>query len=161
MSTRLGLALGITLAMAVATWWLGASRVAIEAGRDTATFATQALFVLALLRAMLMALVAPRVAARDGYTEGVRSALPIVAAAWPVVVLAWAASTDSLARALLMELTLVWGAFVAPLPGDLLGRWRAGRASNAALAASAGVAVAGGVWLLALHSKSLADWLHA
>ena len=62
MSTRLGLALGVTLATATAVWWLGASRVAIQSGGDTSLLAAQALFVLGVLRAMLIAVSAPRVA---------------------------------------------------------------------------------------------------
>jgi hypothetical protein len=156
MSTRLGLALGLSLATAIATWWLGASRVAIESGRDTALLAAQALFVLALLRSLLLTVSAPRVAAREGYAAGVRSALPVVTAAWPVVALAWAASTDSIARTLVVEIALLGVACVAPLPGYLLARWRPGRASNTALATLAGVVVACGVWLLALHVPALA-----
>jgi hypothetical protein len=160
-STRLALALGITLATVIAAWWLGASRVAIESGRDAALLAAQALFVLALLRGMPLALSAPRVAVRDGYAPGVRSALPIVTAAWPVVALAWAASPDSIARTLAVEVALLCGACIAPLPGFLLARWRPGRASNGALATLAGVAVACAVWLLALHAQALVGGSHA
>lgn len=161
MSTRLGLALGIALATVIAAWWLGASRVAIESGRDAAPLAAQALFVLALLRGMLLAVSAPRVAVRDGYAAGVRSALPVVTAAWPVVALAWAASTDGVARTLAVEMVLLCFACVAPLPGHLLARWRPGRASNAALATLAGVLVACCVWLMLLHSHALAGGAHA
>lgn len=161
MSTRLALALGITLATVIAAWWLGASRVAIESGRDAALLAAQALFVLALLRGMLLAVSAPRVAARDGYAAGVRNALPIVTAAWPVVALAWAASTDSIARTLVVEVALLCIACVAPLPGYLLARWRPDRASNGALATLAGVVVACVVWLFAFHTQALVGGTHA
>ena len=37
MSTRLGVALGLGAATAVAAWWLGASRTAIVGGTDAAS----------------------------------------------------------------------------------------------------------------------------
>ncbi len=160
MSTRLGLALGITLATATAVWWLGASRVAIQSGGDTALLAAQALLVLGVLRAMLIAVSAPRVAARDGYSAGVRSALPIVTTAWPVVALAWTASADSVVRTVLLEIALICGALAAPVTGHVLARWRRGSAATVPLATLAGIALACCVWLLSLHWRQLAGWLH-
>ena len=160
MSTRLGLALGITLATATAVWWLGASRVAIQSGGDTALLAAQALLVLGVLRAMLIAVSAPRVAARDGYSAGVRSAIPIVTTAWPVVALAWTASADSVVRTVLVEIALLCGALAAPVAGHVLARWRRGSASTVPLATLAGIALACCVWLLSLHWRQLAGWLH-
>jgi hypothetical protein len=162
MSTRLGLALGIVLATATAVWWLGASRVAIQSGGDTARLAAQALFILGVLRAMLIAVSAPRVAAGDGgYTAGVRSAIPIVTTAWPVVAIAWTASADSVARAVLVEVALLGGALAAPVVGHMLARWRRDRASTVPLATLAGVALACCVWLLSVHWRELAGWAHA
>jgi hypothetical protein len=160
MSTRLGLALGITLATATAAWWLGASRVAIQGGGDTALLAAQVLFVLGMLRAMLIAVSAPRVAARDGYAAGVRSAIPIVTTAWPVVALAWAASADSVARTLLVEGALLCGALAAPVAGHVLARWRQDSASAVPLATLAGVALASCVWWLSVNWRPLAGGLH-
>jgi hypothetical protein len=160
MSTRLGLALGITLATAAAVWWLGASRVAIQSGGDTALLATQALLVLGVLRAMLIAVSAPRVAARDGYSAGVRSAIPIVTTAWPVVALAWMASADSVARTMMVEGALLCGALASPVTGHVLARWRRDSASAVPLATLAGVALACCVWLLSVHWRPLAGWLH-
>ncbi len=160
MSTRLGLALGITLATAAAVWWLGASRVAIQSGGDTALLATQALLVLGVLRAMLIAVSAPRVAAKDGYSAGVRSAIPIVTTAWPVVALAWMASADSVARTLMVEGALLCGALAAPVAGHVLARWRRDCATAVPLATLAGVALACCVWLLSVHWRPLAGWLH-
>ena len=161
MSTRLGLSLGITLATATAVWWLGASRVAIQSGGDTALLAAQALFVLGVLRAMLIAIAAPRVAAKDGYSAGVRSAIPIVTTAWPVVALAWMAGADSAARTVLVEVALLCGALVAPVAGHVVARWRRGSASAVPLATLAGVALACCVWLLSVHWQQFAGWAHA
>lgn len=160
MSTRLGLALGITLATAAAVWWLGASRVAIQSDGDTALLAAQALLVLGVLRAMLIAVSAPRVAARDGYSAGVHSAIPIVTTAWPVVALAWMASADSVARTMMVEGALLGGALAAPVAGHVLARWRRDSASAVPLATVAGVALACCVWLLSVHWRPLAGWLH-
>jgi hypothetical protein len=160
MSTRLGLALGITLATATAVWWLGASRVAIQSGGDTALLAAQALLVLGVLRAMLIAVSAPRVAARDGYSAGVRSALPIVTTAWPVVALAWAASADSVVRTVLIEVALLGGALAVPVTGHVLARWHRGIASTVPLATLVGTVLACCVWLLSFHWRQLAGWLH-
>lgn len=160
MSTRLGLALGITLATAAAVWWLGASRVAIQSDGDTALLAAQALLVLGVLRAMLIAVSAPRVAARDGYSAGVRSAIPIVTTAWPVVALAWMASADSVARTMMVEGALLCGALAAPVAGHVLARWRRDCATAVPLATLAGVALACCVWLLSVHWRPLAGWLH-
>ena len=160
MSMRLGLALGITLAAAAAVWWLGASRAAIQSGGDTALLAAQALLVLGVLRAMLIAVSAPRVAARYGYSAGLRSAIPIVTTAWPVVALAWMASTDSVARTIMVEGALLCGALVAPVAGHVLARWRRDSASAVPLATLAGVALACCVWVLSIHWRQLAGWLH-
>ena len=100
MSTRLGLALGLGAATAVAAWWLGASRIAIVGGTDAANFAGDTLFALMLVRALLTAVLAPRAAAVGGYVAGLRLCLPVVSVGWPVAALAWAASNEDLVRAL-------------------------------------------------------------
>lgn len=156
MSTRLGLALGVTLATATAVWWLGASRVALQSGGDTALLAAQALFVLGVLRAMLVAVSAPRIAVVDGYSAGVRSAIPIVTTAWPVVALAWTAGADSIAHTVLVEVALLGGALAAPVVGHVLARWRRIGAAAVSLASLAGVALACCVWLLSVHWRQLA-----
>jgi hypothetical protein len=156
MHTRMGLALGTTLAAVVACWWLGASRVALLGAADTAALAGQALFVLALLRAMLVAVLAPRVAATDGYAAGVRAAIPIVTTAWPVAALAWAAGTDGIGRTALVEAALLAGAFAAPALGHALASLHRNRAAPEPVATALGVALASAVWLLAMHGHAMA-----
>jgi len=155
MHARLGLVLGLALALASAVWWLEATRIAVQGGVDTALLASRALFVLALLRAMLVAVLAPRFAASDGYAAGVRAAVPLVTAAWPVVALAWAADDDSVARTALVEAVLLGGAIVVPAVGHVLSRWLRGHASTEPVATAAGVALACGIWLLATHGQPL------
>jgi hypothetical protein len=143
MSARLGLLLGLLLAGAIATWWLAAVRGVLEASGDPALLATQALFALSVARPMLVSVVASRAAALDGYAAGMRAALPVVIAAWPL------ASADSLARTLAIESTLACWAVLTPLVGYVLGRGLRDRASAASLATAVGVALACAVWLLA------------
>jgi len=153
MHTRLGLALGMTLASAIAVWWLAASRIALQGDADTALVAVHALFVLALLRAMLIAVLAPRVACTGGYAAGVRAAIPLVTTAWPLVALAWAASIDSVARTALVEAALLGGAVAAPAVGHVLARQLKGRASSEPVVTAVGIALACGIWLLATRGR--------
>jgi hypothetical protein len=149
MSARLGLLLGLLLAGAIATWWLAAVRGVLEASGDPALLATQALFALSVARPMLVSVVASRAAALDGYAAGMRAAVPVVIAAWPLVALAWLASADSLARTLAIEATLAGWALLTPLVGYVLGRALRDRSSAASLATAVGVALACAVWWLA------------
>ncbi len=149
MSARLGLLLGLLLAGAVATWWLAAVRGVLEASGDPALLATHALFALSVARPMLVSVVASRAAALDGYAAGMRAALPVVIAAWPLVALAWLASADSLARTVAIEAVLAGWALLTPLVGHVLGRGLRDRARAAGVATAVGVALACAVWLLA------------
>lgn len=149
MSARLGLLLGLLLAGAVATWWLAAVRGVLEAGGDPALLATQALFALSVARPMVVCVVASRAAALDGYTAGLRAALPVVIAAWPLVGLAWLASADSLARTVAIEAALAGWTLLLPAAGHVLRRGLRDRARAASVATAVGVALACAVWLLA------------
>ena len=148
MSTRLGVALGLGAATAVAAWWLGASRIAIVGGTGAAQFAGDALLALVLVRAMLMAVLAPRAAAVGGYVAGLRLCLPVVSVAWPVAVLAWAASNEGVVRTLTAELGLLAGAALAPLVGRALARTMKQGPVMEAMATAAGVLIACGLWLV-------------
>ena len=147
MSTRLGVALGLGAATAVAAWWLGASRIAIVGGTDAANFAGDTLFALMLVRALLTAVLAPRAAAVGGYVAGLRLCLPVVSVGWPVAALAWAASNEDLVRALAAELGLLAGAVLAPLVGRALARTMKQGPAMEAMATGAGVLIACGLWL--------------
>ena len=147
MSTRLGLALGLGATAAVAIWWLGASRITITGGTDAARFAGDALFALVLVRALLIAVLAPRAAAVGGYVAGLRLCLPLVCVAWPVAVLAWAASNEEVVRTVSAEIGLLAGAALAPLVGRALARTMKQGAAMEAMATGAGVLIACGLWL--------------
>lgn len=147
MSTRLGLALGLALAGAVAVWWLYASRIALQAGIDASLPAGEALLVLAVMRGMLVALVAPRTAAAGGYVAALRVCLPIVALGWPMVALCWAASSANTLRTLSTEAGLVGLAALLPLAGRALARLLKQGPVTEAAAAAVGVLLACGAWL--------------
>jgi hypothetical protein len=122
MSSRLGLALGLGVTVAVGTWWLGATRIAIEQTADAAAISEQALFVLAVVRAAVIVLLGTRTGAAAGFNAGVRTSLPVVAAAWPLVTLAWAASRADTMQVLFVEAVLVLIAVVVPALGHASGR---------------------------------------
>ena len=148
MTARLGTVLGLLLTLPVAVWWLVATRVALGSGGATAPLATQALFVLGAARPMLVSIVGLRAGATAGFGAGARTALPVVLAAWPLVAMAWLASTASLGDALTVEAVLLAYAMFVALLGHGLGRaTRSGR-WTAPLATMLGVALAGGTWLL-------------
>lgn len=149
MSERLGLLLGLLLAGAVATWWLAAVRGVLDTSGDPALLASQVLFALSVARPMVVSVVASRAAALDGYAAGMRAALPVVIAAWPLVALAWLASADSLSRTVAIEAALAGHALVMPLAGHALGRGLRDRARAASVATAVGIALACAVWLLA------------
>jgi hypothetical protein len=140
--------LGLLLSGAVAAWWLVATRGVIEGGGDPALLATQALFVLCLARTMVVSVVAVRAAALDDYAAGVRAALPVVTAAWPLVAIAWLASPDTLLLTAAVEAALAGYAVVVPLVGYVTTRGLRDRRRAASLATAIGVALACGAWAL-------------
>jgi len=149
MTARLGMVLGLLLALPVGAWWLFATRVALGSGGTTAMLATQALFVLSAARPMLVSVVGLRMAALGGFGAGARTALPVVVAAWPLVALAWLASTASLGDALTVEAVLLVHAMFVALLGHGLGRALRRGCWTVPLATILGIALAGGAWLLA------------
>lgn len=148
MTPRLGVVLGLLLAAAVGTWWLAATRGAFGGTGDPAAIASQALFVLCLTRAMLVSAVAPRAAAAGGFRAGARTALPVVSAAWPVVALAWLASTDDLGRTFMIEAALVAFALAGALVGHSVAIVTGRRAWTVPVATALGIALACGAWLV-------------
>lgn len=107
MSTRLGVVLGLLLAVAIGTWWLTASRIAIEQSADPAALAAQTILVLAITRAALILLVGARASATAGFSAGVRAAIAVAVVAWPLVMLVWVASSTRAIHALGIELALL------------------------------------------------------
>jgi hypothetical protein len=144
---RAAAATGLTLATAVALWWLGSSRIALDRGSDASRCAADALQALWVIRGMVLALLGLRLGALPGGRAGTAAALALVAPAWPVAVLAWSASALPAAQVALAEGLLLAGCAILPWVGQGL-RHLLPRADAAELAATAlGTALAAAVWL--------------
>ena len=108
---------GLALAAAIAVWWLGSTRLALDQGSDASRCADDALQALLFVRATALALVGVRVAALRGWRSGVTAGLGVIAPSWPVVVLAWSAGTRSVTHVALAEILLLAGSAALPLVG--------------------------------------------
>jgi hypothetical protein len=135
---------GLTLAAAIAVWWLGSTRLALDHGTDTVRGADDALQALLIVRAIALAMVGVRVGARSGWRPGVTVGLGMIAPSWPLVLLAWSAGSKWWAYVALAEVALLAGSAALPLVGLGLRRVlqkaelavMTGTALGAALAAS-------------------------
>jgi len=144
---RLAAMTGLALAAAIAVWWLGSTRLALDHGTDAGRCADDALDALLLVRGTALAMLSVRVGALRGWRPGVAAGLGLIAPSWPVVVLAWSAGTRSVTHVALAEVVLLAGSIVLPLIGLGLHRLLqkaelaviAGTVLGAALAASAWV----------------------
>lgn len=146
-SRRLAAATGLALAAAVALWWLGSTRTALDRGSDAAAASAAALQAAWLVRGMAVAIFGLRVGALRGWRAGGVTSLAIVAPMWPVLVVAWSASTAPLPPLLMAELLLLAACAAVPLAGSGLRRLLR-RPDAADLAATAiGCALATAIWL--------------
>lgn len=148
---RLAVVAGLAIAAAVALWWLGSTRLALNQGADTGRASGQALQALWAVRAVVLALLGLRVATLRGWRAGAGTAVGLVAPAWPLVVLAASASTWPWSQLLLMECTLLLAGVVTVGLGHLLRRVCSQATSEVAaeLAATVlGAASALGLWWL-------------
>jgi hypothetical protein len=82
---RLGAALGIVIAAGVASWWLGATRLALEQSLDAGALADGALEAAWLARALVLGLLTPRLGTLGGFRHGAACGLAATAMAWPLV----------------------------------------------------------------------------
>lgn len=146
-SCRRALALaGLVLAGVVAVWWLGSSRLALAHGSDATRPADQALAAIEMLRALALALVALPLGALLG---GRLSALPVLgllAPSWPLVVLAWAASTQPGPDIALREALLLLGALALPWAGQGWRRLMPTADAATQAATLSGVLLASALW---------------
>ena len=143
---RMAALTGAAVAAAVAVWWLGSSRLALEDGGDASRPAAQALLALWLVRAMVLALLSLRVAAVAGWRAGARAGLVMLAPAWPVLALVWSASTAPLLPVLLAVLALLVATAPVSLVGLALHKLFRQPPMAEAAATLAGVALASGLW---------------
>lgn len=139
---------GLGLAAATAVWWLGSTRLALERGADPARFAVDALNALLLVRGMAVAVLSVRVATLGGWRPAFATSLGLIGPSWPVVLLAWSASTTPLVSVALGEAILLAAGVALPLIG--VGLRRGLRSAERALVTgtAAGVAVATTIWLM-------------
>jgi hypothetical protein len=137
---------GLACAAAVAAWWLGSTRIALERAADPLRASNDALLGAWLLRAMVLGLLAPRAGVACEGRSAVAAALLLVAPAWPVVVLIGAAGTTPWGTLAAGEIALLLAAVVLPALGAGLRR-ALGRIDVAEpLATALGVALATLVW---------------
>jgi hypothetical protein len=144
---RMAVMTGLALAAATAVWWLGSTRLGLDHGTDGARFAADALDALLLVRGMALAVLSLRVAALRGWRPAFATGLGLIGPSWPVVLLAWSASTAPFSSVVLGEALLLAGSVALPLIGVGLRRWLR-QAELAAITGTAlGVALAAAVWL--------------
>ncbi len=143
---RLAAATGLVVTGCVALWWLGGTRLEIERGGDPGRIAAGALAALVMARALLLALLCPRLGALYGAVGGAGIAAVMLAPAWPAVVLAWSASLLPVWQVALAELALLLAAALLPALGQGLGRMLPSREASDLASVTAGALVAALLW---------------
>jgi len=139
---------GLALAAAVAVWWLGSARLAIDHGADAARSSAEALQFAWLVRALLVPVLGVRIGALRGWRDGTAASIALVAPSWPVVAVAWSASAAPLAQTILAETFLLIEALVLPLVGHGLRRVLPRSELAEPIASAVGVALAAALWLV-------------
>lgn len=143
---RCSMLLGLALTAVTSTWWLASTRLALEQGTETAVPAGLALLALLNARAMALAVLGLQAGALRGWRRGTATSLMLIAAPWPLVLLAWSASSVSLARLACGEVALVAACVLLPSVGYGLRRWFARTESAMVASTGVGVVIAATVW---------------
>jgi hypothetical protein len=146
LARRLDALTGLALAAAVALWWLGSTRLAIDHGSDTSRSAASALRVLWVVRGMAVAILAVRLGALRGWRPGAAAALAVIAPSWPVVVLAWAASSAPWTTIAAAECALLAAGLALPLIGAGLRRMLRSPELTDLLATALGATLGAALW---------------
>ena len=138
---------GLALAIAIAVWWMGSTRLALDHGTDAGRSAADALNALWLVRSMALAIFSVRAGALYGWRPGAKAGLGLISLSWPLVALAWSASATSLTQVMLAELLLLAGSAALPLIGLFLRR-SLRRVELAVMAGTGvGTALAAALWI--------------
>ena len=137
---------GLALAAAIAVWWLGSTRLALDHGTDASHSAADALCALLLVRGMALAVLSVRAGALYGWRRGATAGLGLIAPSWPLVAPAWSASTTSLTQIALAELLLLAGSAVLPLIGLSLRRLLHSAELAVMAGTGVGAALAAALW---------------
>jgi len=147
-SDRLAAAIGCVLAGVVCVWWLGATRLALDHGRDPVRLASDALQALVIARALAIVVIAARVSTTSSWARSMRAGVLLVVQGWPVVLLAWSASAVAVSRVIATEGMLVVAAAVTAAVG--VGVRHGVRRSELALMVNtlAGLVLAAAFWSL-------------
>jgi hypothetical protein len=148
---RLGLALGVVAAAAVATWWLGSTRLLLAQGAPTAGAAAAALAALWWTRALALGPLVLRAGALGGWRAATRATWSFVAAAWPVVIVAGAASSFPWSRIALAEATLTCSTPVLAAAGERIARRIDAQPVAVVITTALGIAVTAVAWWLAMR----------
>ena len=144
---RLAAMAGLALAAAVSLWWLGSTRLALDDGSDASRSAADALQVAWLVRGMALATIGIRIGTLRGWRPGAAEALGLIAPTWPLVALAWTASTASWAHVAVAELALLAAGLALPLIGQGLRRVLRRVEFADIMAMLLGAALAAALWL--------------
>lgn len=147
-------AAGALVAAAAALWWLASTRLALGADADTARVADQGWQALWLARALLLAVLGPRLGTWIGTSVGIgltwRAAaavgIVLLAPAWPLGVLMTSAGSTALWPALRAEGLLLAAAIVLPGLGLGLRRLLRQQPLADAAATAVGVGLASALW---------------
>ena len=144
---------GLALAAAIAVWWLSGTRLALDHGTDASRSAAEALYALLLARGTSLAVLSARAGALYGWRRGMTAGLGLVLPSWPLVALAWSASTTSLLQIALAELLLLAGSAALPLIG--LSLRHSLRSMELAVIAGTGVgaALAAALWAASTYMR--------
>jgi hypothetical protein len=147
LARRLAAITGLALAAAIALWWLGSTRLALDQASDASRPATDTLNALGLVRGMVLAILGVRVGASCGWRAGVAAAMLLVAPSWPVLALAWSASAAPWTQLALTELLLLSACVALPLLGHGLSRALRQAELVEVIGTGVGAALAASVWL--------------
>ena len=144
---RLAALSGLALTAAVALWWLGSARLALDQGSDASRSAEAALNALWLVRGMTLPVLSLRMGALRGWHAGMVAAMCLIAPAWPLVVLAWSASAVHLTQLAQAEAVLLAAAFALPFIGQALRRALRQTELAETIGTTVGATLAASVWL--------------
>jgi hypothetical protein len=139
-------ATGVLVAAAAALWWLASTRLALGADADTARVADQGTQALWLARALLLAVLAPRLGAWLSWRAAAATGLVLLAPAWPLGVLMVSAGSAAITPTLRAEGLLLVAAVVLPGLGQGLRRLPGSGPYADAAATLLGIALASGLW---------------
>lgn len=146
-ASRVAATTGIVVAAAIASWWLGSTRLALDHGSDTSRLAADTLNTLWLVRGMWLAILCLSAGALRGWRQGVAEALALIAPSWPLLALAGSASTVPWTQVALAEFGLLAAGMMLPLTGIGLRRGLRHVELAETVARAAGTALATALWL--------------